>query len=161
MKSVNKPFADLQKKTLESLEPLQDMNAVAAEAFERIARKNYDLMGDLVDYAVAQVKTPANTTNPQEAYEQRMAETKAFSEKVNARASEYVALAGELGEMAKSKAAAAPKAKASSVKATPAKAASAKAAPAKAAPVAQTESKEAPAAAKKKTAAKKTTAKSS
>ena len=148
MKSVNKPFADLQKKTLESLEPLQDMNAVAAEAFERIARKNYDLMGDLVDYAVAQVKTPANTTNPQEAYEQGVAETKAFAEKVNARAAEYVALAGELGELAKSKSPAAPKAKAPSAKATPA-------------PVAQTERKAAPAAAKKKASAKKTAVKSS
>ncbi len=146
MKPVNKPFADLQKKTLESLEPLQDINAVAAEAFERIARKNYDLMGDLVDYAVAQVKTPANTTNPQEAYEQGVAETKAFAEKVNARAAEYVALAGELSELAKSKAPAAPKVKAS---------------PAKAAPVAPTDSEAAPAAAKKKASAKKTAAKSS
>ena len=77
------------------------MNAVAAEAFERIARKNYDLMGDLVDYAVAQVKTPADMTNFQEAYEQRVAETKVFAEKLNARTAEYVALAGELGDMAK------------------------------------------------------------
>ena len=149
MKSVNEQFAEMQKKTLESLEPVKNMNAVAAEAFERIARKNYDLMGDLVDYAVAQIKTPANAKNLQEAYEQRVAETKAFAEKVNARAAEYVALAGELGEMAKSKAPAAPKAKASSAadtakaasapaKATPAKAESAPAkaasAPAKATP---------------------------
>ena len=111
MKDVNEQIAEMQKKTLESLEPMQNMSAVAAEAFERIARKNYDLMGDLVDYAVAQVKTPANT-NPQEVYEQRVAETKAFAEKVNTRAAEYVALAGELGELAKSKAPAAPKAKA-------------------------------------------------
>ena len=87
------------------------MNAVATEAYERIARKNFDLMGDLVDYAVAQVKTPANTTNPQEAYEQCVAETKAFAEKINARAAEYAALAGELGELAKSKATAAPNTK--------------------------------------------------
>ncbi len=118
MKSVNEQFAEMQKKTLESLEPVKNMNAVAAEAFERIARKNYDLMGDLVDYAVAQVKTPATAKNLQEAYEQRVAETKAFAEKVNARAAEYVALAGELGELAKSKAPAAPKAKASSAKAS-------------------------------------------
>ncbi len=116
MKPVNEQFAEMQKKTLESLEPLQNMNVVAAEAFERIARKNYDLMGDLVEYAVAQVKTPADTTNPQEVYEQRMTETKAFAEKVNARAAEYVALAGELSEMAKSKAPASPKAKKSSAK---------------------------------------------
>ena len=130
------------------------MNAVAAEAFERIARKNYDLMGDLVDYAVAQVKTPADMTNFQEAYEQRVAETKVFAEKLNARTAEYVALAGELGDMAKSKAPAAPKAKASSAKASPV------AAPAEAAPVVQTESKAAPAAAKKKVSGRKTAANS-
>lgn len=89
----------MQKKTLESFEPMQNMNSVAAEAFERIARKNYDLMGDLVDYAVSQVKVPANVANPQNLYEQRVAETKAFADKVNERAAEYVALAGELGEM--------------------------------------------------------------
>lgn len=102
MQNVNEQFAEMQKKSLESLEPMKNMNAVAAEAFERIARKNYELMGDLVDYAVSQVKAPASTTNPQEVYEQRMAETKEFAEKVNARAAEYVALAGELSEKAKS-----------------------------------------------------------
>ncbi|ASJ73724.1 phasin family protein [Granulosicoccus antarcticus] len=116
MKSINEQFAEMQKKTLESLEPMQNMNAVAAEAFERIARKNYELMGELVDYTVAQVKTPADPTNLQEAYEQRTAEAKAFAEKVNASAAEYVTLATELGEMAKAKAA--PEAK---KKAAPAK----------------------------------------
>lgn len=99
MKNVNEQFAELQKKTLESLEPVQNMNSVAAEAFERIARKNYDLMGDLVDYAVAQVKMPSGEANLQDVYEQRVADTKAFADKVNERAAEYVALAGELGEM--------------------------------------------------------------
>ena len=117
MQKVNEQFAEMQKKSLESLEPMKNMNAVAAEAFERIARKNYDLMGDLVDYAVSQVKTPVGTTNPQEVYEQRMAETKAFAEKVNARAAEYVALAGELGEKAKSEATSAAKTQAEPAKA--------------------------------------------
>ena len=152
MRSVNRPFADLQKKTLEGLEPLQNMNAVAAEAFEHIARKNYDMMGALVDYTVTQVKTPADTTNCQEAYEQRATETKAFAEKLIARTAEHVALAGELGEMAKSKAPAAPKAKASSAKASPA------AETPQAAPVVQTEIKAAPSAAKKQAPARKTAA---
>lgn len=102
MKSVNEQLAEMQKKTLESLEPMQNMNSVAAEAFERIARKNYDLMGDLVDYAVAQVKLPESEANIQDVYEQRIADTKAFADKVNERAAEYVALAGELGEMVSS-----------------------------------------------------------
>ncbi|MFK7993196.1 MAG: phasin family protein [Granulosicoccus sp.] len=99
MKSVNEQFAEMQKKTMESLEPIQNLNTVAAQAFERIARKNYDLMGDLVDYAVTQVKLPAGEADVQQVYEQRVADTKAFAEKVNERAAEYVALAGELGDM--------------------------------------------------------------
>lgn len=136
MKDINEQFAEMQKKTLESLEPMKNMNNVAAEAFERIARKNYDLMGDLVEYAVAQVKVPSADANPQEVYEQRVADTKAFAEKVNERAAEYVALAGELGEMTQS-----------NIESATTKAATA-AAPAKKAT-----------AAKKKSAAKKTTAK--
>ena len=100
MKSVNEQLAEMQKKTMESFEPMQNMSNVAAEAFERIARKNYDLMGDLVDYAVSQVKVPDSKADIQEVYEMRVAETKAFADKVNARAAEYVELAGELGEMA-------------------------------------------------------------
>lgn len=99
MKSMNEQFAEMQKKTMESLEPVQNMNSVAAQAFERIARKNYDLMGDLVDYAVAQVKVPESDADMKVVYEQRVAETQAFAEKVNARAAEYVELASELGEM--------------------------------------------------------------
>lgn len=139
MKSVNEQFAEMQKKTLESLEPVQNMNSLAAEAFERIARKNYDLMGDLVDYAVSQVKMPAAESNMQDVYEARIAQTKAFAEKVNERAAEYVALAGELGEMVQSTA---------GVKPTAAKAAA--------------DTAEKPAAKKraaKKTASKKTAAK--
>jgi len=95
---------------------MQNMSNVAAEAFERIARKNYDLMGDLVDYAVAQVKMPEGTVDMQEVYEQRVAETKAFADKVNARAAEYVELAGELGEMVGSSAAEAAPAKPAATK---------------------------------------------
>jgi len=116
MKSVNEQFAEMQKKTMEGLEPMQNMSNVAAEAFERIARKNYDLMGDLVDYAVAQVKMPEGTVDMQEVYEQRVAETKAFADKVNARAAEYVELAGELGEMVGSSAAEAAPAKPAATK---------------------------------------------
>ena len=126
MKDINEQFAEMQKKTLESFEPMKNMNNVAAEAFARIARKNYDLMGDLVEYAVAQVKVPSKDANPQEVYEQRVADTKAFAEKVNARAAEYVALAGELGEMAQ------PNAEAAAPKAAPAKKVTKKKATAKA-----------------------------
>lgn len=131
MKTVNEQIAEMQKKTMESLEPMQNMNMVAAQAFERIARKNYELMGDLVDYAVSQVQVPEGEANLQEVYEQKVAETKAFADKVNSRASEYVALAGELGDMVSSQSAseaqAAPAAKSPSKKKAAAKKTAAKA----------------------------------
>lgn len=155
MKSVNDQFAEMQKKTMDSLGPMQNMNNVAAEAFERIARKNYDLMGDLVEYAVAQVKLPAGEADVQQVYEQRVAETKAFADKVNARAAEYVALAGELGEMVSTNSAAASQPAAKATSAKPAKT-KAKATPAKSKATAS--KSKAPVA--KKTAAKKRAAKS-
>jgi len=98
MKDFDKQFVELQKK----MEPMQEMNSVALLAFERIARKNYELMGDLVDFAVAQVQIPQGKSSAQEVFEKQSAEAKAFAEKVNARAAEYMELAGELGGMVSS-----------------------------------------------------------
>ncbi len=123
----NEQFAEMQKKTLEGLEPMQNIGNVAAQAFERIARKNYDLMGDLVDYAVTQAKMPEGELDAQKVYDQRVAETKAFADKVNARAAEYVELAGELGEMVSANGAAAPAKAAPAAKKTAAKKKAAKA----------------------------------
>ena len=95
MKDFNEKYAAIQK----NLEPMQEMNSVAVRAFERIARKNYELMGDLVDFAVAQVQIPQGKATAQEVFEQQSAEAKAFAEKVNTRAAEYMELAGELGGM--------------------------------------------------------------
>ena len=107
MKDFDEQYAALQK----NLEPVQEMNSVAVQAFERIARKNYELMGDLVDFAVAQVQIPQGKATAQEVYEHQSAEAKAFAEKVNTRAAEYMELAGELGGMVSSaaEAASAPK----------------------------------------------------
>jgi hypothetical protein len=98
MKDFNEQYSAIQK----NLEPMKEMNSVAVQAFERIARKNYELMGDLVDFAVAQVQIPQGKATAQEVYERQSAEAKAFAEKVNTRAAEYMELAGELGNMVSS-----------------------------------------------------------
>ena len=69
MKDFDEQYAALQK----NLEPVQEMNSVAMQAFERIARKNYELMGDLVEYAVAQVQIPQGKATAQEVYEHQSA----------------------------------------------------------------------------------------
>ncbi len=98
MKDFDEKYAAIQK----NLEPIQEMNSVAVQAFERIARKNYELMGDLVDFAVAQVQIPQGKATAQEVFEQQSAQAQAFAEKVNTRATEYMELAGELGGMVSS-----------------------------------------------------------
>ncbi len=100
MKSMNEQLEELANLQKRGLEPMQKMNSVAAEAFERIARQNYEMMGDIVDYAVAQVQIPASKTNAREIIEEQMNQTRAFAEKINSRASEYLDMVGQLGELA-------------------------------------------------------------
>jgi len=83
-------FAELQKK---NLAPLNGVGDTAFAAFERIARKNHELMGDMVEYAVAQSRGSLEQRSPQALYEQQLAEAKAFAERMGARAAEYAALA--------------------------------------------------------------------
>ena len=86
-------LAELQKK---NIEPLQNLGSSAFVAFERMARKNYELMGDMVDYAVAQSRGSLEPSTPQGLYERQMAEARAFAERMSARTAEYVALAEQL-----------------------------------------------------------------
>lgn len=99
MKSVNNQidqFVEFQRK---NLEPVQHLGNLYAEAFERVARKNYDMMGDLVDFTVQQVQLPVGKSHPQEIYEAQSERTRAFAEMLNSRTVEYMELAGEIGEM--------------------------------------------------------------
>jgi len=88
-------LAELQKK---SLEPLQGLGGDAFAVFERMARKNYELMGDMVEYAVAQSRGPLEHRAPRELYEHQMSEARAFAERMSDRAAEYLALAEAMRE---------------------------------------------------------------
>jgi len=147
MKDFKEQFSTLQK----NLEPMQEMNSVAVHAFERIARKNYELMGDLVDFAVTQVQIPQGKATAQEVFEQQSVDAKAFAEKVNSRAAEYMELAGELGSMVSTAA----DSNAASAADAPAKKAAVKKAPVKKAATSKKAAKKAPA---KKAPAKKVSA---
>ena len=86
-------LAELQKK---SLEPIQTLGGNAFALFERVARKNYELMGDMVEYAVVQSRGSLEQSSPQALYEHQMAEARAFAERMSGRAAEYMALLEEM-----------------------------------------------------------------
>ena len=86
-------FSDLQK---QGLEPIRDFTVFAVDAFEKLARKNYALAGDVLEFGLAQAKLPVDIAEPKELFERQVATGKAFAELLTVRANEYVELGKEL-----------------------------------------------------------------
>jgi hypothetical protein len=82
-------FAEMQK---QGLEPVRQFGTVAVKLFEQLARQNYAVYGDVLEFAVAQAKLPVDVNEPKALFEQQVASTKAFAELVGKRATEYVEL---------------------------------------------------------------------
>ncbi|MEM7378506.1 MAG: phasin family protein [Pseudomonadota bacterium] len=90
-----KQFTDMQAK---SLEPMRQFFGLAADASEKIMRKNYEVMGDLVEHAVATTRAPLAYDNINDLATAQVEQTKALAETMNARTAEYVELAKSFGE---------------------------------------------------------------
>ena len=90
-----KQFADMQAK---SMEPMRQFFGIAADASEKILRKNYEVMGDLVEHAVAQTRAPLTCENINDLANANIEQTKALFETMNARTAEYVEITKSLGE---------------------------------------------------------------
>ena len=106
MKNVNdamndqmKQFAELQAKSMEQMLPFATL---AADATSSLLRKNHEVMGDWVDFTVAQSQLPLNGDAPAEVAEAQMAAAKKLSETMTARAAEYAEMAKSWGEQAQS-----------------------------------------------------------
>lgn len=88
-------ITELQK---QGLEPVRNFAEFAADAFEKIARKNYAFYGDVLEFYVAQAKLPVDVAEPKELFERQVASTREFAETVTGRVNEYVELARSLNE---------------------------------------------------------------
>ena len=92
-------ITELQK---QGLEPVRNYADFAVDAFEKIARKNYALCGDVLDFWVAQTRLPVAAAEPKEFFERQVASTREFAELMTTRAKEYVELGKALGETSSS-----------------------------------------------------------
>lgn len=92
-----KQFAEFQAK---AMEPARAYQALAADTIEQVLRTNYAVVGDFVDFAIKQTQLPLENDNLNDVVSAQVAETKAFTEQMNARAAEYLELAGKLGNQA-------------------------------------------------------------
>ena len=93
-----KQLTDMQSRTLE---PVRAFAAVAADAFEQIARKNYAVVGDVLEFSTKQVHLPVSGENLTDVASAQATEAKAFLELMNSRASEYAELAQQFQAKAK------------------------------------------------------------
>ncbi len=82
-------LTELQAK---GFEPARKFGNIAVNAFEEIARQNYAVWGDILEFAVAQAKLPLDVTEPKALFERQVESSKAFAEVMTARAEEYVAI---------------------------------------------------------------------
>ncbi len=88
-------MTELQK---QGLEPVRNFAEFAVEAIERVARQNYALAGDILEFAVVQVKLPVNVAEPKELFERQITTTREFAELLTNRVNEYVELGKALNE---------------------------------------------------------------
>lgn len=85
-------LSDLQK---QGMEPVRNFAVFAVDAFEKLARKNYEFYGDVLDFTVSQARLTIDVTEPKEMFERQVASGKAFAELLTDRANEYVELGKE------------------------------------------------------------------
>ncbi len=93
-----KQLTDLQSRTLE---PLRVFAAAAADAVEQVTRKNYAVVGDVLEYSIKQVKLPLSSDNLTDVTSAQVAEANALVELMNSRATEYADLAQQFSSKAK------------------------------------------------------------
>jgi hypothetical protein len=74
----------------EALEPMRAANDMAAEAFERLTRQNYAVLGDYINFAVEQARLPTQTADYSQYLAWQMEHSRRFGEKLVRRSQEYV-----------------------------------------------------------------------
>jgi len=79
-----------------AFEPMRQFNQIAVDAFEKLARQNYNVVGDVIDYSVKQARTPLESENVSDVLGVQLNNTREFSEQLARRASEYGDLAKEM-----------------------------------------------------------------
>lgn len=98
MNTQFKQFADMQTS---SLEPMRAFAALSADAVEQVARQNYAVAGDVMEYAVKSVNLPLSGDDVQEIASAHAAEASTFADLMGTRASEYAEMAQSFSDKAR------------------------------------------------------------
>jgi hypothetical protein len=90
MTTQNDIYATIAGFQKEALEPMRAVNGVAADAFERLSRQNYAVLGDYINFAVEQARLPVQTADYTQYLARQMEQARTFGEQLVRRSQEYV-----------------------------------------------------------------------
>ncbi len=99
--NMNEQFKQLMDMQTRSLEPMRVYAEVAADVFEQIVRKNYAVVGDVLEYSTKQAQMPLSSDNFADVTSNQMAETKALAEQMSTRMNEYAEIAQDFSSKVK------------------------------------------------------------
>lgn len=99
--AMNDQFKQAMDFNSRAYEPMRVFAAVATDAIEQIARKNYAVVGDVVEYSTKQVRLALSGDNLSDISSAQVAETNALVELMNSRASEYAEMAQQFSDKVK------------------------------------------------------------
>lgn len=102
MTTFNEQITKVLDAQKEALEPFRAIGGMAAEAFERVARQNYAVLGDWLEFAVGQARLPGQAVDAADYFTRQLQSTQAFGEKLMTRGQEYVTIASAVGAQAQS-----------------------------------------------------------
>lgn len=90
MTTQNDQFANFLGFQKEALEPMRAANGMAADAFERLSRQNYAVLGDYINFAVEQARLPTQTTDYTQYLARQMETARLFGDQLVRRSQEYM-----------------------------------------------------------------------
>ena len=93
MTTINDQFQQYTDFQREAFEPFRAFTSIAAQTFERVARQNYAVLGDYIEFAVEQAKLPTQVGDLNDYVGKQIANTRAFGEKLAKRTQEYAEIA--------------------------------------------------------------------
>jgi len=94
--NMNEQVKQMMDMQARSLEPMRVFASVAVEAAEKVARQNYAIVGDVLEFSTKQVNLPLSSDNINDVATAQIAEGNAFVELMNGRATEYADMAQQL-----------------------------------------------------------------
>lgn len=90
MTTQNDQFANFLGFQAEALEPIRAANGMAADAFERLSRQNYAVLGDYLNFAVEQARLPTQAADYSQYLGRQMETARLFGDQLVRRSQEYM-----------------------------------------------------------------------